>query len=293
MRYTSGMLNYNPGSTSISNNIPLMATVNGVNVGFHTRTNNAVMYTSPTLLEGLKLQLGYAANEGLVSGPGTFGTGGCTSNYPCRPNVSSLGVYWEPQNSLVNLYFASERRKDMANSAVNSVTDVAISNPNKNDGRDSRVVARFDFGDGWRGVAAADRIEINASYGLRTGESGSVSRSANTLGISKMLGKHELSAYVSQSAALNCSGAASSTAGGISVCASSNVKSTDASQQSIVWRYWHDPQTVLQAYVTTIQNGNWASYDFDVNPTLNSAYTPGTQRGANPVGFGVGARFTF
>ena len=293
MRKISGMLNYNPGSTSISNNIPLMATVNGVNVGFHARTNNAVMYTSPTLLEGLKFQVGYAANEGLVSGPGTFNTGGCTSNYPCSPNVSSLGLYWEPANAVMNLYVASERRKDMASSAVASISDVAISNPNKNDGRDSRVVARFDFGDGWRGLVGADRIDINAKYGARTGDSGSISRSASTLGISKLLGKHEFSAYVSQSSALSCGGAAASSAGGTSVCASSNVKGTDASQQSLIWRYWHDPQTVLQAYVTTIQNGSWASYDFDVNPTLNAAFTPGTQRGANPVGFGVGARFAF
>jgi hypothetical protein len=42
----------------------------------------------------------------------------------------------------------------------------------------------------------------------------------------------------------------------------------------------------------SIQNGSWASYDFDVNPILNAAFTPGTQGGANPVGVGVGARFT-
>lgn len=295
IRSISGKFNYNPGSTSISDDIPLMVNVNNVNPGFHSRAANSIQYTSPVLLGGLTAIVGYGTNEGLVDGNvSTINTTtGAVTSAPAtgvkNPTVSAFGLYWEPADSFVNVYYAHELRTDMG--SVSSISPVSAFNPNGNYGTDDRLIFRFDLHQGTRFLIGYDTITLNATYGT-VPVAGTISRTALALGVSQMVGKHEFIATYTKANAIDCSATAVPT-GTTAATGCGLASQTGATQWAFNYHYWWDKSTMFQAFATAINNDRNASYDFDVNPTVNTAFTAGTQQGARPVGIGFGIRYSF
>jgi predicted porin len=276
IRSISGRTNYNPGSTSISETINLMVSINGTNAGFHTRKQNAIQYTAPTLVDGLTAIVGYGANEEKV----TQVPGGPAAK---NPSTRAFGLYWE--KSFLGIYYAWEQRKDS-----NTVASPAVSNPS--DGKDNRLIFRFDFGQGSKVLAGYDAQKIDGTYGSgATAGNGSVKRNAWTVAASQTVGQHEFIVEYAKANAMKCDGAAALVAA--SSCATANVSNTGAKQVGFVYHYWWYKEAMIQAYWTRITNDSAGSYDFDVNPARNSALQTGVQTGASPTGVGVGVRYTF
>ncbi len=272
IRSISGKTNYNPGSTSISETINLMVSINGTNAGFHSRKQNAIQYAlSPG--GGVTAIVGYSPSEEKVTG----GTGAK------NPSTRAFGLYWE--QPFLAIYYAFEQRKDS-----NNVESPTVANPT--DGKDNRLIFRFDFGQGTKALAGYDTQKIEGIYGTgATAGTGSVKRDAWTVAVSHTIGQHEFIGEYAKANHMKCDGAASLVAG--SSCAPANVNNTGAKQVGIVYHYFWTKEAMVQAYLTRISNDAWGSYDFDVNPTRNSALQTGIQRGASPTGIGVGVRYTF
>ncbi|HKC53448.1 MAG TPA: porin [Burkholderiales bacterium] len=276
IRSISGKTNYNPGSTSISETINLVTSINGTNAGFHSRKQNAIQYTTPVVLNGFSAALAYGANEERVTGAGAK-----------NPQTFGLGLYWEGPGML-SVYYAYEQRSDSL-----TVASPAVSPPSK--GTDNRLVFRLNFGQGTRVLAGFDSQKVDGTYGAgATAGTGSVGRNAWAVAASQTFRQHEFILEYAKARALNCEGAAALVANSSCVPTSlGTVKDTGAKQVGFVYHYHYTKDLMIQAYLTQIRNDARASYDFDVNPTRNSALQTGTQTGASPTGMGLGMRYSF
>jgi Gram-negative porin len=276
IRSISGKTNYNPGSTSISETINLMTSINGTNAGFHSRKQNAIQYTTPVVWNGFSGALAYGANEERVTGTGQK-----------NPQTYGLGLYYEGPG-LLSVYYAYEQRSDSL-----TVASPAVSPPSK--GTDNRLVFRFNFGQGTRVLAGFDWQKVDGIYGTGAAAgNGSVGRNAWTVAASQTFRQHEFILEYARARAMKCDGAAALVAGSSCVPTSlGTVQDTGARQVGFVYHYYWTKDLMIQAFVTQIKNNPRASYDFDVNPTRNAALQTGTQTGASPTGIGAGIRYAF
>ncbi|WP_322013413.1 porin [Paraburkholderia sp. J12] len=294
MRGLGGRLNFIPGSTSIANNIGVMTTLNGTQTNLNARLANSIMYTSPTVMQGLSGQLLYSPGGGNVSptNSSVSGTAGTANS-----GMYAWGGGLQYAHGPLYAAYAYESRRDQdllgagaglsgAASAGMGVAAAGYSNDYEH-----RIAVRYEanffpagsttFAVGW------DRLGSNGTFGsgAKAG-GGEVYRDAFAFNVMQKVGPQDFILSYSFDRPLSCSGAATN-----GQCSSAERPHTGAQQMVFAYHYWLSKRTMLEAYVSRIHNSSFATYDFDTNPVVSSvaARAPG----GSPTGAGFGMRHYF
>lgn len=261
MRGMGGRINFVPGSTSIANNIGIMATLNGQATGLNSRMQNSVRYDSPDL-NGLVASLIWAPGE----------------NRPARQNNYSYGAGLAYQNGPVYAGYAYEMRNAQRVLAGGDSADSG-----------HRLAVRYTLGHTTFGVAW-DQLQSEGDFGAGGAiGNGRIARQAWAASIRHTVGIQDFMIHYSTARDVYCKGMAALAI--IRQCVSGNRPLTGARQLSLVYQYSFSKRTMLQAYYSRIRNDTAATYDFDGDPIVSALAA--RDPGMSPVGIGLGIRHEF
>ena len=294
MRGLGGKLNFIPGSTSIANNIGIMTTLNGVQTNLNASLANTIQYTTPDMLGGLSAQVVYSPGEGSV-GPTNSSVGG-TAGQPIN-GMYAWGAGTQFARGPIYAAYAYETRRGQAllgagaglsgaGSAGMGVAGAGYSNDYEH-----RVAVRYEatwlsagstnFSVGWDRLGSKGIFGTGAAVGK-----GETYRDAFSVSVMQKVGAQDFIFSYSVARPLKCSGAAQ-----FGQCADAQREHTGAQQMVFAYHYWLSQRTMLQAYVSRIHNGSFATYDYDVNPVVTSVASRAP--GGSPIGVGLGIRHSF
>lgn len=258
MRGMGSRMNFVPGSTSIANNIGIMATMNGQATGLNSRMQNSIRYDTPNM-NGMAGSLIWAPGE----------------NRPAGQNNYAYGAGLSYVNGPVYAGYAYESRNAQRVLALGESEDFG-----------HRMAARYTLGTTTFGVAW-DRMESRGDFGTGAGAGpGSIARKAWAVSAKHTAGVHDFIIHYAGAGDVRCSGAATT-----GQCAATSSTSTGARQLSLLYQYIMSKRTMLQAYYSRINNEAAARYDFDGDPIVSglAARIPGSDN----RGVGLGIRHEF
>ncbi|WP_194724761.1 porin [Noviherbaspirillum malthae] len=258
MRGMGSRMNFVPGSTSIANNIGIMATLNGQATGLNSRMQNSIRYDTPNL-NGLAGALIWAPGE----------------NRPAGQNNYIYGAGLSYVNGPFYTGYAYESRNAQRILAQGESEDFG-----------HRLAARYTIGTTTFG-AAWDRMESRGDFGAGAGTGpGSIYRKAWSVSVKHTAGIHDFVVHYSGAGDVRCAGAANE-----GQCSSASRSVTGARQLSLLYQYILSKRTMLQAYFSRINNEAAARYEFDGDPIVSAlaARVPGSD--VRGVGFGIRHEF--